>query len=221
MIDRFHLSRMQKSGRARMASKARYPRAFTMIELLVLLGIIGLILGLLIPAVQAAREVARRVQCVSHMRQIGLAMNSYHSLHQMYPSSQLLTGSNWTANCMSELSYLLPHLEMQPLFSSINMSFANSESLKFPSLENHTARNKEIGLFTCPSDRAAFGLNSYRFNRGRFGMQTGPPFDGPFSILALPRDATVTDGLANTAFVSERLVGTSGPARILGNPGKM
>lgn len=176
--------------------------------MLVVVSIAGVLLGLLIPAIQAAREAARRTQCVANMKQIGIAMHAYHALHQMFPSSQLLTGPNWTANCMSEVSYLLPHLEMQSLFSSINMSFANAESPQFPSLENHTARNTDIGVFLCPSDRSAYGHNAYRFNRGRFGTQLGRPFDGPFSLLVLPSDATVTDGLGNTAFVSERVAGT-------------
>ncbi len=187
-------------------------RAFTLIELLVVIGILSLIIGLLLPAVQMAREAARRAQCISNLRQIGLAMNAYHALHRMFPSSQLLTGPNWTSNCMSELSYLLPNLEMQPLFSSMNMAFANSESPEFPSLENHTARNTKISLFLCPSDHGAHGRNSYRFNRGRRAMPPGIPFDGPFSIGVIPRDAAVTDGLANTAFVSERLVGSFSPA---------
>ena len=192
---------------------ARSSRAFTLIELLVVVGIIGLLAGLLIPAVQAAREAARRAQCLSNLRQIGLAMNNYHTIHQMFPSSQLFTGSNWTSNGMSELSFLLPHLEQQPLYSSINMTFANIESGDFPVLANHTARDTVIEIFLCPSDRSQFGRNSYRFNRGRFGMVPwDSPYDGPFSLGARPSDRTVTDGLASTAFVSERLTGSFSPA---------
>ncbi len=189
-------------------SSARRDRAFTLIEVLVVLGVIGILIGLLLPAVQAARESARRVQCSANLRQLGIAMNAYYALHGMFPSSQLLTGPNWSANCMSELSYLLPDLEQGPLFASINMTLANSESPQLPSLENHTARNTRVGTFLCPSDPCSFALNSYRFNRGRFGMRPGLPFDGPFSLMVLPSDETVTDGLAATAFVSERVAGT-------------
>lgn len=195
--------------RERTSPQGGFPaRAFTLIELLVVISVIGVLVGLLLPAVQAARESGRRVQCIANLKQIGVAMNTYHSLHRMFPSSQLLTGRNWTANCMSELSYVLPQLDMQPLFSSINMSFANTESPEFPSLQNRTARRTNVGLFLCPSDPSGHGRNSYRFNRGRFGMRAGGPFDGPFSLLVLPSDATVKDGLTNTAFVSERVIGT-------------
>lgn len=183
-------------------------RAMTLIEVLVVISIIGLSAGILLPAIQAARESGRRMQCSASLRQIGLAMNAYHSLHQMFPSSQLLTGSHWTGNCMSELAFLLPHLEMQSLYSSINMTLANSESPAFPSLENRSARRTMVSAFVCPSDPSTHGRNSYRFNRGRFGMHSRGPFDGPFSLLVLPSAATITDGLANTAFTSERVAGT-------------
>ena len=186
-------------------------RAFTLIELLVVFAIIGILLGLLLPAIQAARETARRTQCIANMKQIGIALHAYHGVHNMFPSSQLITRRNWTANCMSELSYILPHMEQQPLFSSINMAFANTESPEFPSIENQTARLTRISLFLCPSDGSSHGRNTYRFNRGRFRSSTaGNPFDGPFSIAVLPSHSTVLDGLTNTAFVSERNTGTFG-----------
>jgi prepilin-type processing-associated H-X9-DG protein/prepilin-type N-terminal cleavage/methylation domain-containing protein len=187
-------------------------RAFTVIELLVVIGIIGLLIGLVLPAVQAAREAARRAQCASNLRQIGIAMNTYHSVHRMFPASQLSSGGNWTSNGMSEHSFLLPHLEQQPLFSSINMAFANVESADFPIRANHTARSTAVELFVCPSDSSDLGRNSYRFNRGRFGIVPwDSPYDGPFSFRAQPSDRTVTDGLTNTAFVSERLTGSFSP----------
>lgn len=182
-------------------------RAYTLIEVLVVVGIIGILSAILVPAVQSAREAARRAQCITNMRQIGLALGAYHAVHSMFPSSQLMTSAGWTSNSMSEFAFLLPHLELQPVYSSINMSLANTDSPDSPSNENSTAARTNISLFTCPSDGGE-ARNSYRFNKGRFAAQSqGPPFDGPFSLAVLPSRRTVTDGLSATAFLSERLVG--------------
>ena len=191
-------------------------RGFTLIELVVVCGVIAILVALIVPAVQMAREAARRAQCVANLRQIGVAMHGYHALHNMFPPSQLasVTGGQWSANMMSELTFLLTHLEQQALFSSINMSFANSEAADYPSLENHTARNTRLAIFLCPSDGEPEHANSYRFNRGKFEPKvTKPLFDGPFSLGVLPSDASVADGLSRTAFVSERIAGSFGNGR--------
>ena len=85
-------------------------RGFTLIELLVTLTLIGLLLGLLLPAVQSAREAARRTQCGSQMKHLGVALHSYHATHNMFPSSQLLTGAklDFKLHVGIVLSSLLP-----------------------------------------------------------------------------------------------------------------
>jgi prepilin-type processing-associated H-X9-DG protein len=178
-----------------------------LIEVLVVITVIGLLAGLLLPAVQGAREAARRAQCVANLKQIGVALQNYESVHRMYPSSQLVNRWGFTTNCMSELAFLLPHLEQQALYASINMDFADLEAADTPSLENHTARNTRVALFLCPSDGEPNHSNSYRFNRGRFSVGRYHN-DGPFSIGVLPRPANISDGLSRTAFVSERVGGT-------------
>jgi prepilin-type N-terminal cleavage/methylation domain-containing protein/prepilin-type processing-associated H-X9-DG protein len=190
--------------------RRRPARGLTLVELLVALAIIGLLIGLLLPAVQAAREAARRVQCTANLKQIGVAMHAYHAIHDMFPTSQLYAGPNarWTQNCMSELAFLLPHLEQQPLYAAINMDFADLEDPEYPSLENRTARRIHVALYLCPSDFGSERRNNYRFNRGRYGMAPGRVFDGPFSIGVLPSQANIRDGLSRTAFVSERVAGT-------------
>ncbi|WP_152052405.1 DUF1559 domain-containing protein [Tautonia marina] len=180
---------------------------FTLVEALVAIGVIGILVAVLLPAVQAAREAARRVSCVSNLRQIGLGMHSYHSIHGMFPPSQMKTGSNWSTNRISELAYLLPHLEHGSLFDSINMAFVRHESPSHPTVENRTARHTTVGLFLCPSDSRAENRNSYRLNRGRLGVGRAG-FDGPFNIRVLPSQRTITDGLSVTALVSERIAGS-------------
>ncbi|MGC8639022.1 MAG: DUF1559 domain-containing protein [Isosphaeraceae bacterium] len=198
--------------------------AFTIVELLVVVAVISLLVALLLPAVQGAREAARRIQCVANLSQIGVAMHSYDSVHGMFPPSMLLTGRHYSTNRMSELSFLLPYLDQTPVYNALNMTFAQIESASFPTMENRTARNTLISVFLCPSDGEAENRNSYRFNRGRFGGK-GPrtDFDGPFTIGVLPSESTITDGLANTAMVSERLAGsfqsgTDDPIRDIKHP---
>lgn len=183
-------------------------RAFTLIEILVVVGIIGLLLGLILPAVQAARETARRVQCMSNLRQIGIGMHTYESTHHMFPTGALADRHGIGTNSLSPLTFLLQDVDEQPLYNSINMSFATVEDLDFPTVENHTARNTRVALFLCPSDGEPIHLNSYRFNQGNYQGKQPYLFDGPFGFRVKPSQATVTDGLSNTAFVSERLSGS-------------
>lgn len=187
---------------------ASHRRGLTLIELLVSIAIIGVLFGLLLTAVQTVRETARRAQCVSNLRQLGIAMNAYHSLHNMFPSSVLMNSRHYSTNCLSELVFLLPHVEAIPLYNSINMAFADLEFADVPSMENRTARNTRVALFLCPSDPEPHHMNSYRFNRGRFHVSGSMPYDGPFSIGVFPSASTVKDGLAHTAFVSERIGGS-------------
>ena len=96
-------------------------RGFTLIELLVAIGIIAVLLALLLPAVQAAREAARRSQCVNNLKQIGLAMHGYHDAHGVLPPGK--KGCCWG----TWLVYALPYLEQQPLYSSWNACGINAE----------------------------------------------------------------------------------------------
>ncbi len=185
---------------------------FTLIELVVVVGVIGLLVGLLLPAVQSAREAARRGQCIANMKQIGIALQSYHEIHNMFsPSSLLISGKHYSTDQFSEILFLLPQLEQTALFNSINMAFARDDTIAAPSIENRTARHTRLAILLCPSDGEPNHLNSYRFNRGRYlppRPSDYPQFDGPFSMGQLPSASTITDGLSRTALVSERLGGS-------------
>jgi prepilin-type N-terminal cleavage/methylation domain-containing protein/prepilin-type processing-associated H-X9-DG protein len=196
------------------------PKAFTLIELLVAIAIIGLLIALLLPAVQAAREAARRVQCVNNLRQVGLAILNYEQAHGKLPpgyvsnfdSAGIDTGPGWAWAAMT-----LPQLEQAPLFSALNFNLA----IETPA--NATVRLASVGIFLCPSDTTASAYWAVQRDFatgaplrqicqvapsnyvGMYGIgEPGPAGNGVFfrnSAIAI-RD--VTDGTAQTIFVGER-----------------
>ena len=134
--------------------RARTPvRGFTLIELLVVISIIGVLISLLLPAVQSAREAARRAQCVNNLKQIGVALFNYESSVGAFPpgyidsqnnpnnTPDLDMGTGWGWAAMS-----LPFLEQQPLYNAINFNLA------ITSPSNSTAVLTSLNVFQCPSD---------------------------------------------------------------------
>lgn len=194
---------------------ANRSRAFTLIECLVVVFLIAILASLLLPAIQAAREAGRRVQCIANLKQIGIGEQNYYSLHNMFTPSQLKTGPNYSTNYLSEFVYLLPHLDYSVVYNAINMGDALQESVGAPSVANRTARSTVLSVLLCPSDPRHENRCSYRFNRGTFGGNgPGTGHDGPFNIRVLPSGASITDGLSNTAFVSERISGSFDQTRV-------
>ncbi len=187
---------------------------FTLIELLVVIAIIAVLIALLLPAVQMAREAARRTQCRNNLKQIGLALNNYHDVHKMFPPSRFL-GKEFSA-----LAFLLPQLEQDNVFNTINFSVPSlgtgSSPIYHPS--NDTARLREIEIFLCPSDfqnplpQLGGGLN-YWSNLGTsliFGAATGtnanmPKQNGTLHVDSAVRFQDIADGSSHTAAFSERL----------------
>jgi prepilin-type N-terminal cleavage/methylation domain-containing protein/prepilin-type processing-associated H-X9-DG protein len=143
-------------------SQARHPDGFTLIELLVVIAIIGVLVALLLPAVQAAREAARRAQCVNNLKQIGLALHNYHGIQNTFPPGYVSAvdptitnpcnqdaeaaqsvdlGAGWAWGSM-----LLPQLDQQPLYNSINFSLSVAYH------DNDTCSTTALAVFLCPSD---------------------------------------------------------------------
>lgn len=147
-------------------------RGFTLIELLVAIAIIGVLIAFLLPAVQAARESARRVQCQNHLKQVGLAMNTYMSSRGVLPPGYISTwyrkndlGPGWGWGTM-----ILPELEQQPLFASINFDINIEEPV------NSTSRHTYLSFYICPTDKTRpLMWASYWPEKGRQLIEPGTP----------------------------------------------
>jgi prepilin-type N-terminal cleavage/methylation domain-containing protein/prepilin-type processing-associated H-X9-DG protein len=140
--------------------KARLSRGFTLIELLVVIAIIAILIALLLPAVQQAREAARRTQCRNNLKQIGLALHNYESTHLTFPlgrvgvpnpppqptvGGSVLSASNQRDRWHSAMAMILPYIDQAPLYNQYNFSCRWSNPL------NYAAVRTPVSAFLCPS----------------------------------------------------------------------
>jgi prepilin-type N-terminal cleavage/methylation domain-containing protein/prepilin-type processing-associated H-X9-DG protein len=135
-------------------------RGFTLVELLVVIAIIGILISLLLPAVQSAREAARRMQCSNKLRQIGLALHNYHAALRAFPPGSIVSDASCTAPTSTKRQapwtvQILPYLEQEALYKQFNMAgrFAALQGDGEPS-DNDAAQNTPLTVFKCPSDPA-------------------------------------------------------------------
>lgn len=200
---------MRRGNRSRRRSwSVRYRPAFTIIEIVVVILIIGILTTLLIPAVQRAREASRRVQCANNLHQLGIALQAYNSAVGVFPAAN--NGLVYSIHAM-----LLPYMDQVPLYNAVNFQV----DARRPALENHTVHRVQIASFLCPSDSGPpnhYGWTSYAGNFGFWPPRNG--FNGAFapekpvwgSTAAPPghfsgRD--FPDGMSSTAAMAECLLG--------------
>ncbi|AMV20880.1 DUF1559 domain-containing protein [Planctomyces sp. SH-PL14] len=137
-------------------SRLSRSRGFTLIELLVVIAIIAVLVAILLPAVQQAREAARRSQCQNNMKQIGLALHNYLETHSCFPRSVCFSngpsgGSCTTAfNGMSWMVLILPYMDQKALYDQVDFNKPISDNAGSPS--NLSIARKSIPAYTCPSD---------------------------------------------------------------------
>ena len=197
---------------------------FTLIELLVVIAIIGVLVALLLPAVQAAREAARRIQCVNNLKQVGLALHNYHDALGAFPMGyaargRFLNGASDTTPGWAWASMILPQLEQGPIFNAINFRLA----VEAP--QNSTVVGASITAYLCPSDITSgpFPLldasanvltrltpSSYAASVGndQTDSTTGLNFDGLGNGVMFRnssiRISGITDGTSQTIMAGER-----------------
>jgi prepilin-type N-terminal cleavage/methylation domain-containing protein/prepilin-type processing-associated H-X9-DG protein len=207
---------LQNNGRARRRG------GFTLIELLVVIAIIAVLIALLLPAVQGAREASRRIQCSNNLRQISLALHNYLTVYDVFPPGRVRLRVDYEGRCFSTFTQILPQLEQVATFNSINFSLNSDDEndIDLGGGQNATVRYNVVASLLCPSDfdqkvwvpRAP---TNYLVNTG-----TTYPIS-PFCVSKLPitgiffdnssiRIADITDGTSQTVAVSETIKSENG-----------
>ncbi len=174
--------------------------------MLVAIFVVLVLIALLLPAIQSARESSRRTSCLNNLKQIGTALSHYEATHKVYPRG--INGQHWSAQMM-----LLPHLEQTALYNSFNFNVADPGGSMSDGEVNSTAGRTTVAVFCCPSDPDAGVMRpttSYAWNGG-YGLQS-TDFVGSFGGGATRNSRTIkpsdiTDGLSNTAAMTEWKVG--------------
>ena len=220
-IDLFIMHLFMTSSRPRSSRS----KGFTLVELLVVIAIIGILIGLLLPAVNAAREAARRAQCMNHLKQIGLAVNTYHDAIGKYPQGRNTRdpmGVSWAFR-------LLPYIEHQSIHDAYDPNY------RVDADENALAMRTPVEVYFCPSRRSPAADRNFDNNNkpplvrgaaagGDYAANAGvylyyretediaPRSAGPIYTYSKIRNRQVTDGTSKTFAVGERHVPLPDPS---------
>ncbi len=212
---------------------------FTVVELLVTLAVIGLLVALLLPAVQQSREVARRIQCVNNLKQIGVASQAHQSTHGSFPYTAVehISANGHVRSAISPHAHLLPFLDQSPLHRSVEFRHWAEDLpeslprawlvdlLSVPPVQpcDSVALATTVSAFVCPSDTILPGGNHYRAclgaGPGLFPAEIGAVCNDPGNAAGAfvngraMRPTDMKDGLSNTAMFSERVAGDNNQTR--------
>ncbi len=196
--------------------------AFTLVELLVVIAIIGVLVGLLLPAVQSAREAARRLQCSNNLKQIGLAMHNYADTYKSFPTANVVRvdvspprGDGWTWHAR-----ILPFLEQGALFNRVSHVMGTDTGTRDSAEQILAGRTTKLTVFQCPSHpdgvqnpaKHGYQLSTYNavcgtttFNNDQLDQATDVGYrgNGMFFMNSRVRFGEITDGTSNTFLVAE------------------
>ncbi|MDR1492291.1 MAG: DUF1559 domain-containing protein [Planctomycetaceae bacterium] len=212
-------------------NKISASRAFTLVELLVVIAIIGVLIALLLPAVQAAREAARRMQCSNNLKQLGLALHNYHDNYQSFPAAGgTLSPTSTAANHWSCQFKLLPYFEQQSVYDNVVNNHGGATWNQNATVEGR------IGSLLCPSDGNGKGMRymptNYMISWGdhmwdqangstpanqQVPNDTGGrnPMRSVFVIYRWRGMSYISDGTSNTIAASEAIICASSSSRAI------
>jgi prepilin-type N-terminal cleavage/methylation domain-containing protein/prepilin-type processing-associated H-X9-DG protein len=208
------------------ARSLRVLGAFTLVELLVVITIIGILIALLLPAVQAARDAARRMQCGSNFKQVGVALHNYHLVKSCFPVGEFFGPRAGGLFCFGWSAYILPYIEQQMLYDNIDfnaaLSYADSSIGPGRSMSNLAVSATVISTFVCPTDPQAGERMSIHNNpspdvgpSNMCGVSDTHDWGGSASPLKFPGNdgvfggnapcsiSDIKDGTSNTLAVGE------------------
>ena len=200
-------------------------KAFTLIELLVVIAIIAVLIALLLPAVQQAREAARRTQCKNNLKQLGLALHNYHDTFNRFPMAVtwgVKNGTTWGPHHHTWLTRVLPYLDQSPLYNQINFSVSSwDNTIGLPT--NRTLVGSKVPALRCPTESGAgespggtkgVWVTSYSGAEGYDWWQRSPGGAGPesdggvgrggiFTCNVSSKISDISDGTSNTVMLGE------------------
>ena len=187
-----------------MATRSRKQAGFTLVELLVVIAIIGVLVALLLPAVQAAREAARRMQCQNHLKQISLAVHNYHDTFLRLPPGE----ADGTYGGSSALVAILPYLEQDSAYALYDFTKGNSDPA------NLKAVSQKIKTYICPSCvflRSVPTSPCDANNRapGTYAFCTGSLDPYGTAALGNPNNGAIVNGNSGTTSLASIIDGTS------------
>ncbi len=205
-----------------LVSKVRARRSgFTLVELLVVIAIIGILVALLLPAIQAAREAARRTQCTNNLKQVALGLHNYHDTYNVFPPGIVDSNPAYNTavdvpnnlNSLAWSALMLPFIEMAPLHDAMRTQTLDYVRPWERDLAGTTAviaaAREGIPAYSCPSDpmglintkRGSYGKNNYL---GNSGNNAAVDYNGIFWVNSRIAMRDIIDGTANTVLVIER-----------------
>jgi len=199
---------------------------FTLVELLVVIAIIGVLIALLLPAVQQAREAARRSQCVNHLKQVGLALHNYHDTYQSFPSLCIESGETSTNDSQVHdragwawAAFILPYMEQSALHEAGNIGRGGHI------LDHRDVFQTSIPTYRCPSDptpNLVNGKETWWSNKAQTGWDAATAnyvaatnhrdvwhrvngtWTGGFAYNKTTKFSSITDGTSNSLCVGEK-----------------